>query len=179
MNPNPQAGANGLAAMLVQVATRMQGVFDILKPLVDQPVIRFPYTMATKVPLVIPAGMQGAAFVASDFSHSLEWPFEVHEMKPTQDPSHTFQNWRLQVEDQTFNQRWFKTSTRIDGLVDDNTGLYRLVFPWIVRPKGGALSLTADNLDTVNPISVEVTFRGFLMIPRATIIAAGILPAAA
>jgi len=162
--------------MLVQVATRMQSVFDILKPLIDQPVIRFPYTMTNKVPLVIPAGAQGVPFVASDFSHSLEWPFEVHEVKPEQDPAHTFQDWRLMVEDQTFNQRWFKTATRIDGLVDDNTGVWRLRFPWIVRPKGGALSLTGDNLDAVNPISVEVTFRGYLMIPRATIAALGIIP---
>lgn len=61
-----------------------------------------------------------------------------------------------------------KTSTQqVDGLIDTNTGVWYLKFPWVVRPKGGALLLIADNLDLVNPISVEVEFSGSLLIPRA------------
>lgn len=154
--------------MLAQLATKAHVIMDQLKPLIDQPVIRFPYTMSTRVPLVIPAGATGQPFVAADFQHALEYPFEINRVKPTQDPAHTFADWRLGITDQTFSMPWFKTGTQlVQGLIADNTGLWWLDFPWIVRPKGGALTLTGDNLDTVNPISVNVEFAGYLLIPRA------------
>jgi hypothetical protein len=159
--------ANGLGAMIAQLATVFNDAYRHIKPLIDQPVIRQPYAMGTRTGLVIGAGVTGAAFVASDFQHSLEWLFEVHSIKPTQDAAHTFADWRLSILDQTFNYSWFKEGTAlVAGIVDDNTGVYKPDFPWIVRPKGGALVLMADNLDTVNPITVNVEVRGCLLIPR-------------
>ncbi len=51
-------------------------------------------------------------------------------------------------------------------LLDRNTGKWPLKFPWVLRPKGGGLTIYVNNLDTVNPIIVDVNFTGFLLIPR-------------
>lgn len=158
---------NGLAAMLMQWATRWRDVTDRIKPLLDQPVIRQPYTMPSSNPLVVAAGATGVAFPNTDFSNSLEWPFEVHEIKPTQDPAHIFDDWRIAIKDQTFDRPLHKANQRVSGLVDDDTGIWRLCFPWIMRNKGGGFTITVDNLDAVNPITVNVTLRGYLLIPRA------------
>jgi len=161
------AQQNGLAAMLMQYAPTVKRLVDQLKPLVDQPVIRFPFTMPLVRSAVIAAGASNVPLLASDFGNSLEWSFEVRKIKPSQDPAHTPRDWRLLVKDQTFNQDWGKTSAMVATLIDDNTGAWALDFPWIVRPKGGGLNIFIDNLDTVNPITVDIDFVGYLLIPRA------------
>jgi hypothetical protein len=161
------ARQNGLAAMLMQWATRWKDVSDRIKPLLDQPVIRQPYTMPNALALVVPAGVTGMVFPNTDFSNSLEWPFEVHEIKPTQDPSHTFADWRLSIKDQTFDRPLHKANQLVAGLVDDNTGVWKLAFPWVMRNKGGGFKIGVDNLEAINPISVNITLRGYLLIPRA------------
>lgn len=167
--PTPQElqAQNGLAAMLVQLGPMVKTVIDRLRPVIDQPIIRFPYVMPLRSSAVIQPGQVGFPLPATDFLHALEWPFEVHEVKFSQDPAHTYRDWRVLIKDQTFNQDWMKSQAMVATLVDDNTGVYRLGMPWVVRPKGGGLTVSVDNLDTVNPITVDLAFRGYLMIPRA------------
>ncbi len=157
----------GLGAMLIQFAPTVKRVFDRLKPLIDQPIIRLPYNLPSANSLVIAAGASGTRFPDTDFIHALEWPFEVHKIKFSQDPSHTFRDWRVNIQDQTFNQPMMKNNTMVALLVKDNSGVWPLDFPLIVRPKGGGLIVTADNLDASNPTTVDINFEGFLMIPRA------------
>lgn len=153
--------------MIGQLAYRAQAFMDILRPLVDQPVIRYPHTFSSRTALVMPAGATGVAWVQTDFQNSLEWPFEIERIKPTQDVAHSAQDWRIGISDQVFAQQWFQTQTQlVAGLIDNNTGTWLLKFPYTVRPKGGAFTLTGDNLDTVNPISVNCDFTGYLLIPR-------------
>lgn len=161
------ANQDGLAAQLVQLATIGEHVLDKIKPLIDQPIIRFPYNLPLARTATIAAGQTGLNLPNTDFSHSLEWPFEIRKVKFSQDPSHTFRDWRVNIKDQTFNQDWQKASAMIATLIDDNTGAWILDFPWVVRPKGGGLTVTVDNLDTVNPINIDINFEGFLLIPRA------------
>lgn len=158
---------NGLAAMLIQLAPTVQQLVARLKPIVDQPVVRFPYVMPLRQSFTIPAAGVGQPLPATDFLHALEWPFEVHRVKFSQDPAHTFRDWRVLIKDQTFNQDWMKSQAMVAQLVDDNTGVYELRMPWVVRPKGGGLTVSVDNLDTQNPITVDISFTGYLMIPRA------------
>lgn len=158
-------GSDGLAAQLTQLAPLAARILVGLKPLVDQPVIRFPYCMPGRS-TVVPAGTYGQRVPDSDFSHSLEWPFEVRKVKFSQDPAHTFRDWQVNIKDQTFNQDWMKASAMVATLIDDNTGVWSLEFPWIVRPKGGGLTVSLDNLDANNPITCNVTFEGYLLIPR-------------
>jgi hypothetical protein len=167
--PTPQElqAQNGLAAMLVQLGPMVKGALDRLKPVIDQPIIRFPYSMPLRQSFSVGAGLVGQPMPSTDFQHALEWPFEVHEVKFSNDPSHTFRDWRVLVKDQTFNQDWMKTQAMIALLIADNTGLWRLRMPWVVRPKGGGLTVQVDNLDTQNPITVDICFNGYLMIPRA------------
>ena len=83
-------------------------------------------------------------------------------------PAHTPRDWRVRIEDQTFNQPWglSNNGTMVATYIDDNTGKYKLEMPWIVRPKGGALAITVYNLDTVNPITVDIAFIGSQLLPR-------------
>lgn len=157
---------NGLAAQLVQLAPLAQKILTSLKPVIDQPVIRFPYTMPLRTSATVGAGLTGQRLPDSDFIHALEWPFEVNKVKFSQDPSHTFRDWRVLIKDQTFNQDWMKTQNMVATLVDDNTGAWTMGFPWVVRPKGGGISVTVDNLDASNPITVDLAFVGYLLIPR-------------
>lgn len=167
--PTPQElqAQNGLAAMLVQLGPLVHGLISRLKPVVDQPIVRFPYVMPLRTSITIPAGAVGTPLPATDFLHALEWPFEVWKTKFSQDPAHTFRDWRVLVKDQTFNQDWMKSQAMVAELVDDNTGAWNLDMPWVVRPKGGGLTVNVDNLDTVNPITIDISFIGYLMIPRA------------
>lgn len=167
--PTPQEiqAQNGLAAMAVQLGPVVKTVLDRLKPLIDQPVIRFPYTMPLRQTFTVGAGAVGQPMPSTDFQHALEWPFEVHEVKFSNDPSHTFRDWRVNVKDQTFNQDWMKTQAMVALLVHNNTGAWKLDMPWVVRPKGGGLTVSVDNLDTQNPINVDINFNGYLLIPRA------------
>ena len=163
--PNPNA-SEGLASQLIQLAPTIKRIVDSLKPVIDQPIIRFPYTMPLANSLVVGAGQTGVRMPDSNFSHSLEWPFEVHTVKFSNDPSHSFRDWRVFIKDQSLNQDWHKASTMVDLLIQANTSQWRLGFPWVVRPKGGGLTVNVDNLDEENPISVDINFEGFLLIPR-------------
>lgn len=156
----------GVEAMLSQLAPFLSGLWNQLQPLLAQPVVRVPWSMPLTTSTVIPAGQQGFILSATAFSYSLEWPFEVHEVKFSQDPAHTFRDWRINIQDQVVNQPLQKSNSMVADLVDDNTGKWSWRYPWTVRPKGGALIVTADNLDTVNPIVVDLSFNGYLMIPR-------------
>lgn len=158
---------NGLAAMLMQLAPTVQSIINRIRPVVDQPVIRFPYNLPLRNSFVVGAGLTGQRMPDTDFIHALEWPFEVHTVKFSQDPAHTFRDWRVSIKDQTFNQDFMKTQAMVALLLSDNTGAWELDLPWTVRPKGGGLTVTVDNLDTINPITVDINFEGFLLIPRA------------
>lgn len=165
MPPNAEQ-SNGLASQLLQLTPTITRIVGALKPLIDQPIIRFPYSMPLENTQVIAAGQRNITLPNSNFSHSLEWPFEVHTVKFSNDPAHSFRDWRVFIKDLTFNQDWLKASAMVDTLIATNTSQWDLKFPWVVRPKGGGLSVTVDNLDTVNPISVDLNFEGFLLIPR-------------
>lgn len=158
--------SEGQSAQMVQIAPLVKKFLDGIKPLMDQPIIRFPYALPLRQSAVIPAGQTGQRLPDTDFIHALEWPFEVHYVKFSQDPAHTFRDWRVLIKDQTFNQDWAKTQAMVATVVQDNTGVLELDFPWVVRPKGGGLTVTVDNLDTQNPITVDINFVGYLMIPR-------------
>jgi len=108
----------GLNAQLAQMAPLMKGIIDRLKPVVDQPIIRFPYNLPAAQSQVIAANTAGQRLPDSFFSHSLEWPFEVHGMKFSQDPQHSFRDWRVLVKDQTFNQDLMKTDAMVATLVE-------------------------------------------------------------
>jgi len=162
MQPSPS-----LAAMLAQLTPVFTGFMDKIQPLLDQPVIRFPYNMPLAQSQVIPPGAT-VPLTSTDFQYSFEWPFEVREISFSNDPSHTFRDWRVAILDQTFNQPWQKgiAGTMVETLLDVNTNKYCLKFPWVVRPKGGGLSIAVTNLDTVNPITVDINFIGSQLLPR-------------
>jgi hypothetical protein len=163
----PTMDQNGLASQLLQLAPTIKRLVDSLKPVIDQPIIRFPYTMPVASSLIVGAGQRNIFMPSADFNHSLEWPFEIHKVKFSNDPSHTFRDWRVFIKDQSFNQDWHKFSTMVDLLIEQNTSQWPLSFPWVVRPKGGGLSVSVDNLDDDNPITVDINFEGFLLIPRS------------
>lgn len=156
----------GQGAQLVQFAPMLEGILKRLVPVFDQPIIRMPYLLPLSTSKVIPAGASNVPLVQSDFSLSLEWPFEIEQVVFSQDPSHTFRDWRVAFSDQVFNQPWQKAPVMVATLVDANTGAWKRTFPWTMRPKGGAINVFVDNLDTVNPITIDLNFIGSLMIPR-------------
>lgn len=158
--------SQGAEAMLSQLLPHFKGLMDRIEPLLNQPVVRVPYSLPLANSTVIPAGQQGQVLDSTSFSYSLEWPLEVHEVKFSQDIAHTFRDWRVNIQDQVVNQPLQKNTPMVADLVDDNTGKWTWKFPWVVRPKGGALLISVDNLDTVNPITVDLSFNGYLMIPR-------------
>jgi hypothetical protein len=159
-------GSPALGAMLAQLAPTIRSILQRVQPLIDQPVIRMPYALPLVQSQVIPAGSNGFILNATSFSWNLEWPLEVHAVKFSNDPMHTFRDWRIAIQDQTFNQPFQKNPPMVADLVDDNTGKWEWRFPWIVRPKGGGLNVAADNLDTVNPITVDISFLGYALLPR-------------
>lgn len=156
----------GLGGMMAQLAPFMKRLLEGVQPLLDQPVIRRPYVMPLAQSQVIPAGASGQILPSTSFSYSLEWPFEVRAVKFSQDPAHTFRDWRVNIIDQVFNQPFQLNNALVADLVDDNTGKWNWEYSWIVRPKGGALQVFVDNLDTVNPITVDMAFIGNMLIPR-------------
>lgn len=157
----------GLGAMLNQLAPTIKRALDRIKPVIDQPVVRLPYNFPLSQSQTIAAGQTGVPLTTSDFTNALEWPFEIHRVKFSQDASHSARDWRVNITDQTFNQPMMKASALVADLIDNNTGAWSLGFPWIVRPKGGGLTVFADNLDSSNPIIVDINFSGYLLIPRA------------
>ena len=170
MPPGITPQNNGLDAMLVQWAPYLKALVDRVKPLVDQPIIRYPYNMSVSTSTSIAAGVSNQPLLQSDFSNSLEYPFEVKKVVFSQDPSHTTRDWRFQNMDLTFNMQWQKSPTgaMVATIIDANTMVWDLEFPWIVRPKGGGLIPSITNLDAVNPITVDIAFKGNLLLPRAT-----------
>ncbi len=153
--------------MLAQWLPTITDIANRMKPLLDQPVIRYPYSMSLSVSQVIAPG-ETARLTPADFQYSLETPFEVTKVKFSQDPAHTARDWRVSIQDQTFNQPWHLSlnGVMVATYIDDNTGAYELEMPWVVRPKGGALAIVVTNLDEVNPITVDITFLGSQLIPR-------------
>lgn len=152
--------------MLTQLAPVFKGFMDRVEPLLSQPVVRIPYSFPLATSATIPAGQSGFILDPTSFSNSLEWPMEVHKVKFSQDPQHTFRDWRINIQDQIVNQPLQKNDAMVATLVDDNTGAWDWRYPWTIRPKGGAFICTVDNLDTVNPITVDIDFVGYLQIPR-------------
>lgn len=156
-----------LGAMLTQLAPVVTGFLNKVQPLLDQPVIRYPYNIPLSESAVIAAGAT-MTLNPPDFQYSFEWPFEIQEIGFSQDPAHTSRDWRIAILDQTFNQPWQKSNTGImvSTLVETNTDKYVLKFPWVVRPKGGGLQIVVTNLDEVNPITVDINLVGAQLIPR-------------
>jgi hypothetical protein len=157
-----------LAQTLMQLVPTARRIVDGLRFLFDQPVVREPYFLGTSAPngSVVAAGAVNVPQLQSDFSHSLEYPFEVDRIRFSNDPSHTFRDWRVRVVDQTFNHEWMKSqSVMVETMVDANTGFYELRFPWIIRTQGGGQNWFVDNLDPVNPINVSIVLHGHLLIP--------------
>jgi len=170
MNPPGMPPANGgLDAMLAQLAPYIKPLIDRIAPIIDQPIIRYPYNFSNSTSTTIAAGVANQPLLQSDFSNSLEYPFEVKKVVFSQDRSHTTRDWRFQLMDLTFNMQWQKSPTgaMVATIVDANTLVWELDFPWIVRPKGGGLVPTVSNLDLVNPITVDIAFKGNLLLPRA------------
>lgn len=173
--PTPGTAGAGLAAMALQLTPWLKKIVDRLLPLVDQPIIRVPYSM----PLVnkptggIPAGSTNFVLTQSDFNHSLEWPFEIHSISFAQDDTHTAFDWRVLIRDQTFSQELMKAPVpvgvyaQIDGApFPPYSSTKKLDFPWVVRPKGGGLMIYVDNLDTVGALNIDLAFNGYLLVPR-------------
>lgn len=158
----------GLAQSLLQLFPTINRVVDSLRFLIEQPMIREPYQLGTSAPggAVIPAGAMNVVQLQSDFSHSLEWPFQVSRIRFSNDAAHTFRDWRVRVLDQTFNHEWMKNPIMVDALIDANTGFWDLQYPWIIRPQGGGQQWYVDNLDTANPITINITLEGHLLIPN-------------
>jgi len=164
-----QNGPSGLAAMLSQFLPTIHDIVNRIKPLIAQPIVRVPYNLPLATPItgqVIPAAGRSVALSAQDFSSSLEWPFEVHSIKFSQDPAHTFRDWRIFIRDQVYSQDLMKASARVATLVADDTGMWKLQFPWIIRAKGGGWTIQVDNLDAVNPITVDINLQGYLLVPQ-------------
>jgi hypothetical protein len=127
-----------------------------------------PYVLSTQNPggIVIAAGQQNVPLPLVDFSNSLEWPFKLYRIRFTNDPQHTYRDWRVRVVDQTYNQEWMKNPVMVEQLVQVNTGFWELPKPWIIRSQGGGQNWFIDNLDTVNPITVSLALHGALCIPQ-------------
>lgn len=157
----------GLSAMLAQLGPMIHSWLQKVQPLLDQPVVRFPYSMPLAASQVIAAGSTNAILMPTDFQFSLEYPFEVHEIKFSQDVAHTYRDWRVAFMDQTFNQPLQKANnSMVADLVDDNTGKWVWQYPWVIRPKGGGMNIQVQNLDLVNPITVDIGLIGYLLLPR-------------
>lgn len=165
----PLEQGNGLAAMVGQFLPTIHKITNLIVPLVNQPLVRIPYNIPLITPItgaVIAAGGRNVALTAQDFSSSLEFPFEVHAVKFSQDAAHTFRDWRIMIRDQVYSQDLMKASVRVATIVADDTGMWKLKFPWIVRARGGGWTITIDNLDAVNPITVDINLQGYLLVPQ-------------
>lgn len=158
-----------LGAMFTQLAPTISNIMNGLKPLMDQPIVRFPYVIPLSASQVIQPG-QTATLTPPDFNYSFEWPFEVWKVAFSNDPSHSFRDWRVAFTDQTFSQPWQKSTSgvMVSTLLDANTDKWCLEMPWVIRPKGGGLSIQVTNLDTVNPITVDIALIGKQLLPRSS-----------
>jgi hypothetical protein len=154
-----------LAEDLAQVLPYLKSALNRVAPLLASPYKRLPFVMPLAQSQTILAGQNNQPLLAADFQISLEWDFEVHTIKFSQDASHTFRDWRFLLRDNIASQDLMKNSAMVATLVDDNTGAWKLDYPWIVSKKGGGFQPFVDNLDTANPINVDVAFIGYLLIP--------------
>lgn len=158
----------GFGAMLAQLGPTVEGILNRITPLLDQPVVRFPYSMPLSTSQVIAPGTTNAILMPTDFQYSFEYPFEVHDISLSQDVAHTLRDWRIALLDQSYNAPLQKSNSGVlaANFVDLNTGKRCWRFPWVVRPKGGGYTIVVTNLDTVNPITVDISFNGYQLIPR-------------
>lgn len=164
-----QSNVAALAAVLTQLYPRITRLFDGFRFLVEQPVIREHYVMGPANPggnIILP-GAVSTPLQAADYSFSLEWPFQVTRIRLSNDAQHTFRDWALLLQDRTFNHQWMNNPILADGLIDANTGFWTLPEPWVIRPQGGGCQIYITNLDTINPITVNVELHGSLLIPKA------------
>jgi hypothetical protein len=150
---------------LAQILPLAKKALDRVEPLLTQPFRRQPYVMPLATSQVIAAGATNQPLRASDFTHNLEWDFEVHRVIFSQDVAHTRRDWRFIIQDLIVAQQLMKASAMVDTLVDQNTGAWDLEYPWIVPKKGGGVQPSVDNLDTVNAITVDIALVGFLLMP--------------
>lgn len=150
---------------LAQILPLAKKALDRVEPLLTQPFRRQPYVMPLAQTAVIGAGLTNQPLRSSDFAHNLEWDFEVHTIRFSQDTAHTRRDWRFFVRDLIIAQDLMKASAMVATLPLDNTGAWELEYPWIVPKKGGGLQPFVDNLDTVNAIRVDVSFVGYLLMP--------------
>lgn len=167
-NEAQQSAVSALAAVLTQLYPRITRLFEGFRFIVDQPVIREHYVMGPANPTgnVLVAGATNVPLPAADYTYALEWPFQVTRVRLTNDPSHTYRDWSLMVQDRTFNHQWMNNPILADGLVNANTGFWELPEPWVIRPAGGGWQIYVNNHDTVNPITVGVELHGNLLIPK-------------
>lgn len=165
--------ANGqdaaVAASLSQVSPLFQRFVNGLSFLIDQPVARQPYVLGTSANpgAVIAAGAANQILLAQDFSHNLEQPFEVKRIIFSVDRQHTFRDFKVFLKDLNFAQDFMKNSIMADTLINHMTHAWELDFPWVIRPAGGGWNIFIDNLDAVNPITVNVALQGSLLIPMS------------
>jgi hypothetical protein len=109
---------------LAQILPLAKKALDRIEPLLTQPFRRQPYVMPLSTSAVIPAGASNQPLRASDFSHNLEWDFEVHRIKFSQDGAHNMRDWRFKMIDIIVAQELFKASAMVATLVLDNTGAW-------------------------------------------------------
>lgn len=164
---NGDSNVMALAQTLMQLVPTARRIVDGLRFLFDQPVWREPHVIGTSaVPgAIIAPGAMNVPQLATDFQNSYEWPFEVKRIRFSNDASHTFRDWRVRVLDQTNNHEWMPNTLLVDTLIDANTGFWEIGFPWIIRPQGGGQNWFVDNLDAVNPITINITLHGHWLIP--------------
>lgn len=161
-------GISALASSLMQLAPGVKRLLDGFRFMVDQPVIREPYYLGSSNPggNVIAAGAANVPLPQADYSHSMEWPFEVRRVRLSNDSAHTFRDWSFTITDLTFQHTWMKNPQLADGMIDANTGFWELPYPWVIRPAGGGWQINVNNLDAVNPITINVVLHGNLLVPR-------------
>jgi hypothetical protein len=157
---------NDVASLLTPTAST-QRLLEGLAFLSSAPFDEMPYVMECATPggQVIAPNARNTVLPTQDYSHSLEYPFRVHELRFSTDAAHTPRDWRVLIKDLSYNQDWMKNPILAADLIAPNTFSWVLRRPWIVRPQGGGVQVYIDNLDTVNPIAVNVALVGVLLIP--------------
>jgi len=161
---------SALAAMLMQMSPGIERLFKAAQFLIQSPVLRQTYIIGTAQSggSVIPAGATNFILPQQDFSHSLEFPFEIERIRFVVDQAHTFRDCRIVLQDLSYSETWMKSPVPIAGLIDANTGFWELRRPWILRAQGSGLQFYVDNLDVANPLMLYIELHGSLIKPTAT-----------
>ena len=139
----------------------LKGLLD----LVDPRILRMPYTMPNIGTRVIAAGAVGVPLNQQDFQNALEWPFEVQRIKFSQDPAHTPRDWRIRIVDQSKAQQLMAAPVMVSTLITNNTGAWELKTPRVM-PARNAWQIFIDNLDPINPITIDFALVGELLVPK-------------